>query len=349
MKNPLYQVPAYLPDDDNGCEQCGAPDIIHGHPTPLCQRCRQGFIRYPIPLLIKVFGGAVIALVIYCCISFPSDLALGLHITRGKKAEAEKKFLTAQREFTKAAAKNPGDIEIQCHLALAAFNNMDLTAFSVIAEKLVGKSIGNDQLYRKVDDAMAKFNSYMPKDPMIELMKEHRNNIPEKSFKNYLSSHPDDIYAHFSYASILFDQNRFHPCDSILKNVLKIDAGYFPALRLMASLKREMNDYDGADKYCEALLNINNEAGYAIASKARTRLKQKKDEEGLQLALQSIETDDQDPYNTATLILAYHFNGEKDKCDALIEECKNVNNEATKEFVLYATDVISGKVPFRSK
>lgn len=348
MKNPLYQVPDENPDD-NGCEQCGAPDILHGYPTPLCNACRQGFIRYPVPLLIKVFGGAILLVVIYCCFSFPADLSLGLHIHRGKKAEEQKKFLTAQREFTRAASRKPEDIEIQCHLALAAFNNMDLSAFSVIAEKLVGKSIENDQLYKKVDDAMAKFNSYVPKDSMIEMMKAHRNNIPDQSFKKYLHNHPDDLYAHFSYASILFDQNRFSPCDSILKNVLKIDAGYFPALRLMASLKREMNDYDSADKYCDDLLNINNEAGYAIASKARTRLKQKKDSEGLKLALQSVETDQLDPYNTATLILAYHFNGETEKRDALITACKSADNEATKEFVAYATDVISGKIPFREK
>lgn len=348
MKNSLYQVPEEYPED-NGCSQCGAPDILHGYPTPLCTDCRQGFIKYPIPFLIKLFGGGVLLVVIYCCFSFPSDLSLGLHIERGKRAEEQKKFLTAQKEFTNAANKMPNDIELQCHLALAAFNNMDLSAFSVIAEKLVGKTISNDQLYKKVDDAMAKFNSYVPKDSMIDLMKVHHNNIPDQSFKYYLQKHPDDIYAHFSYASILFDQNRFKPCDSILKNVFKIDEGYFPALRLMASLKREMNEFDSADKYCDDLLNINNEAGYAIASKARTRLKQKKDDEALQLALQSVETDQLDPYNTATLILAYHFNGEIIKRDALIEECRTNYSEATKEFVAYATDVISGKVPFRPK
>lgn len=348
MKNPLYQVPDEYPDD-TGCSQCGAPDILHGFHTPLCNDCRQGFIRYPIPLLIKIFGGAILLIMVWCCFSFPSDLSLGLHIERGKRAEGEKKFLTAQREFTKAAAAMPNNTEIQCHLALAAFNNMDLTAFSVIAEKLVGKSIGNDLLYQKVDDAMAKFNSYVPKDSMIELMKVHRNNIPDQSFQQYLRNHPDDIYAHFSYASVLFDQNRFRPCDSILKNVLRIDAGYFPALRLMASLKREMNEYDSADKYCDDLLRINHEAGYAIASKARTRLKQKKDSEALELALQSVETDNLDPYNTATLILAWHFNGEEQKRDALIEECRVSDNETSREFVQYAKDVISGKVPFRTQ
>lgn len=349
MKNSLYQVPDDSPEND-GCAQCGDPDILHGYPTPLCNHCRQGFIKYPVPLLIKFFAGAILLVVIYCCITFPSNLSLGLHIERGTRAETAKKFLTAQREFTKAASVNPNDVEIQCHLALAAFKNMDLSSFSVIAEKLVGKSIGNDALYKKVDDAMARFNSYVPKDSMIELMKQHRNNIPDPSFKRYLRSHPNDIYAHFSYASILFDQNRFKPCDSILKNVLRIDAGYFPALRLMASLKREMNEFDIADKYCDELLNINVEAGYAIASKARTRLKQKKDNEALQLALLSVQTDEVDPYNTATLILAYHFNGAHEKRDALIEDCRNSdNNTINKEFVAYATDVITGKTPFRPK
>jgi len=348
MKNSLYQVTDDHPGS-NGCAQCGAPDILHGYPTPLCNDCRQGFIRYPIPLGIKVFAGAILLVLVYCCFSFPRDLSLGLHIERGTKAESEKKFLTAQREFTRAASSMPNDVEIQCHLALAAFNNMDLSAFSVIAEKLVGKTIGNDALYKKVDDAMARFNSYVPKDSMIELMKVHRNNIPDPHFKRYLRNHPNDIYAHFSYASILFDQDRFKPCDSILKNVLKIDAGYFPALRLMASLKREMHEYDSADKYCDDLLNINTEAGYAIASKARTRLKQKKDTEALQLALQSIQTDELDPYNKATLILAYHFNGDNEKRDALIEDCRTNDNATTKEFVEYATDVITGKVRFRPK
>lgn len=345
MENSLYLV-----TDDHphiaACEQCGSSLILHGHTTPLCNDCRQEFLKYPIPIWIKCFGIAVLTLMLYCCINFPSNLNLGLSIERGKRAEQEKRYVTAQREFSKAADLLPDDIDLQCHLALAAYHNMDLNAFSLIAEKLEGKSVTNNRLYKQVDQAMTKFAGYMPKDSMLDLMKVYNNVIPDQTFRKYLRKHPEDMYGHFSYASILFDHNRFKLSDSLLQLILKKDPDYFPALRLMASLKRETNEFAESDRYNDKLLSINREAGYALASKARTRLKQKQDGEGLRMALQSVELDKDDPYNTATLILAYHFNGQLQKRDELIAACKQ-NNDTSAEFVQYAADVINGKVPFR--
>ena len=345
MENSLYLVTDEYPHLAS-CAQCGSSLVLHGHPTLLCRECREEFLKYPIPIWIKCFGVAVLAVVVYCCISFPSNLSLGLSIERGKRAEEEKRYVTAQREFTKAEKFMPDDIDIQCHLALAAFHNMDLNGFSLIAEKLEGRSITNEKLYKQVDRVMTRFAGYLPKDSMIELMKVYNNAIPDQPFRKYLRTHPDDIYGHFSYASILFDHNRFKICDSLLQYVLRKDPDYFPALRLMASLKRETNEFEDSDRYCDAMLSINREAGYALASKARTRLKQKKDEEGLNMALQSVQLDNADPYNIATLILAYHFNGQFQKRDELITACKQ-NNDSTADFVQYASDVINGKVPFR--
>ena len=119
-------------------------------------------------------------------------------------------------------------------------------------------------------------------------------------------------------------------------------------LRLLASSLREEGKWDESIKACDKILQVNNDEAYAIASKARVFLKQKKDKMALDLALESVEKDKSDPFNTATLALAYHFNNQPEKRDAIIKEAKAHIDSTQAYYMQYAIDVIEQKEKFRN-
>src|ERR1700750_2002622 len=83
----------------NGCMSCGNPEILADYPTPLCQDCRTRFVRFPIPMWIKIFAGAIVIVLLFSLFTLAKNISLGMHLERGKKAEKEKKYLTAQQNF----------------------------------------------------------------------------------------------------------------------------------------------------------------------------------------------------------------------------------------------------------
>ncbi|NII24165.1 hypothetical protein HB364_03700 [Pseudoflavitalea sp. X16] len=333
------------------CANCNSPAVVEGYPTPLCQECRQQFIKYPIPLWIKIFAGAIGVVVVFALFSFPKNLSLGLQLEKGVKAAKQHKYLTAQRELTAFTKANPGHTEAQGYLTLAAFYNGDYQTFADVGQKLVGQSIDNSRLLSDLNWIGERFEEYYPSDSLKLLVEAYTGDhkaVPDTAYQRYLQHHSQEVYALFSYASSLYDQDQYTACDSVLALILAKDESYLPALRMRAGVQRELGNWDASVKNCDLILDINKEAAYAIASKARTCLKQHKDKEGLQLALESVKMDKDDGYCACTLALAYHFNGQITERDAQMRIMQSAGNAGMKEYAQYALDIISKKEPFRN-
>src|SRR5439155_25895657 len=116
-------------------------------------------------------------------------------------------------------------------------------------------------------------------------------------------------------------------------------------LYMKTSVKRELDQFDSAHYYCDRILSLNKESSYGMASKARTYLMQKKDQEGLRWALKSNEPDRMEPYSLATLALAYHFNNKPGERDKLVEASKKDSTQAA--YMQYVIDIMQGKEKFR--
>lgn len=329
------------------CASCNSTSVVEGFSTPLCQPCRDALIKYPIPLGIKLFAGGILAIMLVSLVAFPKRFTLGLHIEKGRKAMEEHKYLTAKREFTPVAAAYPDNTEWQANLMLSAFYNGDLSTFASIGEKIANQPIEDSRLLKNLTFAANHFNEYYPSDSLQASLTGYMDTrAPDAVYTNYLQKDPENIYALIMYASSLYDQDRMTESDSIVKLVLAKNELYQPGLRLAVSIQRELGNFQEAHRYCDQILRINREIAFAIASKARVFLKQHKDKEALQTALEAVAVDKDDAYSSATLALAYHFNQQTKQRDAVIKE---LQQDSTASNVLqYALDVIHNKETFRN-
>jgi len=124
---------------------------------------------------------------------------------------------------------------------------------------------------------------------------------------------------------------------------LGVDTEHLPALRILASTARANGQLEESIKYCEKIIQLNSEAGYAYASMARTYLKLNKLTKGLELAEKSVRLDQTDPYNLSTLVIAWHLNKQPSKRDEVLKELKQITDSAAAPHLQYALDVIDQK------
>jgi hypothetical protein len=333
------------------CARCGTSDIDKLSPTPLCFGCREALIKFPIPIWIKAVAVAILVLLIISLAGLPKNISLAIHLERGKKAEKEKKYVTAQREFSKVLKAVPAHLEAKTHLCLATYFNMDYSNFVKLVSELDGKVIEDREMVAALEDAIKQLEHYFPNDSLQTLTKQYPDSsggIPDHAYTNYIKTHEDDLYARYQYASQLFDRKDYKACDSIVSSITAVKKDYVPAIMLLTSLKRLEGDLKSSLFYCDQLLNINRESTYGYSTKARTLLKMKQDKQALDLALKTNALDENDGYNLATLALAYHFNNQHDKRDRVIQQVKQGNDSLQMYYLQSALDIISNKEKFRN-
>ena len=332
----------------HGCVNCGNPAIVHGFPTKLCHECREAFIKFPIPKWLWLFAAALGIVLLFSLFTLPKNIATGIALEKGKKAEMQHRYISAQKEFAKVVEKEPAYIEGQGHLMKAAFYNLDFPTFGKAFSEVQHKKIEDQSLYTSLDQIVQEAENYFPGDSLRAVLGKYdsvKTSIPDDLLSAFISSHSNDIYAKMMLASSLFEKKNYTVCDSLCNNIIEKDAEFIPALRLMASSEREMGDYTTSLRHCDKLLSINRENSYAMASRARTLLKQKKDKEGLEQATAAFDIDKKDGYCIATLALAYHLNGNTGKRDELING--NNKDSLVASYMKYTLDIINNKEKFR--
>jgi len=334
--------------EKNKCINYGSSWIEQAYPTPLCSECRQSFIKFPIPSLIKIFSLVIVAIVLIAMVRLPNNISVGIHETRGEKALKNKQFSTAQREFKNVLKETPHYLDAQVNSALSSFYIEDYSSMLNNLNDLEGKKIEDQDLYADLLKATNQLSSYFPSDSFLAMQKIYADtsgNIPVKEMQKFVSANPDDIYASIALSSSLFDKKEYLTADTILSKVLNKMPDHLTALELMSTLKRELNQFDESIAYCNKLLSINTESIYGVSSKARTYLKMQKDKEALKLALEAREINNDDLYNLATLAMVYHFNNMTKQRDEIL--AKAMKDSLSQTYFEFANDVISNKVKFR--
>ena len=277
------------------------------------------------------------------------NFSLGIAYEKGIKAEKNHKYITAQREFTKLANKVPNYIEGQGHLMIAAFYNGDMEVFIKAMDQLNNKPIEDKKLLEELNGLVDRASIYFGTDSFLQFTIKYDSVSVESrdsAIVNYIQEHKTEMYPRVWYTSILMDKNNYPACRQYLEEILEFDKNSIHILMRMATVQRELGNYDSSIHYCERILALNKEANFAMASKARTYLKMKKDKEALKLAEEACKQNiEKDGYSLATLALAYHFNNEIEKRDAVINE--NKNDTALKYYMQIAVDIINKKETFR--
>jgi predicted Zn-dependent protease len=191
--------------------------------------------------------------------------------------------------------------------------------------------------------------TYLPKDSFYSIMEQYKmqtDSIPASVYKTYLSVNPDDKFAASRLANVLFDQKQYNEADALLDDILAKEPLYYGALVLKTSLKREEVQFDSSYYFINRLLSLNYQDVFALASKVRTLLKQKKDGDALALAKSAVALNGKDAYALGSLALAYHYNGDGKARDAVLEKVEK--DIATASMIAYIKNVINGKENFRN-
>jgi hypothetical protein len=327
------------------CLKCGNPEIVKDVPNPLCAECRNAAIKFPIPVWVKIFGGAIVLLVIFGLINLPASLALALNIERGIAAGKQYKFATANKYFSAAVRMDSTNTEANEHLIIAAYYNADMYAFIQSINRIADKTFEEDELLDKVNMLAGKANYYFASDSFYTVEQQYAstNEIPDSVYCRFINN-DDNVYEKTLFASKLFDNKMYKSCDSVCHIILDKDDENFSALALMGSTKRFENQADSALHYCDRMLAMNNELYYASCLKARALLKLKRNQEALQLVTACKNADSTDAYTLATLALVYHFNKQYQQRDALLQHAeRQMNDSASAQIFQYVHDVINNK------
>jgi hypothetical protein len=331
------------------CASCKSVLSRNHFKVPLCADCRNNFIKFPIPVWIKAFGTGILIILAFSLSQLSKNLTTGIHLQRGKEAAKGHNFLTAQNEFEQVVQKEPGYIEGQGRLLLAAYYNNDLTTLGNVYQKLVNKNFENEDLYGEINSVAQHLNTYYPSDSFLVVMEEYNgkvDSIPGKAFQDFFAKNSEDYFAITAYASNTFDQKNYKVTDSLLNTVLAFDRNNQNALAMKIPLKREMLQFDSSYYYANRILKINKQSLYALASKVRTLLKEKKDEDALKLAEYTYNMNKRDLYSMSSLAMAYHYKNDTAKRDAIIAAIEKDSTAAS--YSTYVKDVISGKENFRN-
>ncbi|HSC40307.1 MAG TPA: hypothetical protein VLD19_20630 [Chitinophagaceae bacterium] len=334
--------------EQTGCANCAAPDVLDGYPTRLCASCRDTFVKFPIPKWLWLFAGAIGVIVLFSLFTLPKNISTGIALEKGKKAERAHRYVTAQREFAKVVNAVPGYTEGHAHMMIASFYNDDYSSFLQTYKALQNVQIEDKELFARLQDISDKAINNFPGDSMRQLTAPYDSagtTLPESILLRYIQRHGEDLYAKEQYAFLLMGRNDYRGVDSIAATMLAVDETFDVALFLRSVGQREMGHYDTSLYYCDQLLNINRESSKALASKARTLLKMKDDKEALKIALRACSLNENDSYAIATLAVAFHFNHEEKKRDELVNRYKNDSSKAPN--MEFALNIFSGKEHFR--
>jgi hypothetical protein len=331
------------------CARCGIPLTNHQFKSNVCADCRQYFIHYPIPFKIKAFGAGVLLLLLFALSSLPDNIKTGIHLKRGKIAAERKAYMTAQNEFAEVVKREPKFIEAQCRLLMAAYHNGDYTTVINTYPSIDGKNIDDVDLFKEVEHTLSAVGRALPSDSFVvfvEAQKTPFDSISTQAYFTYLNQHQDDDYARVRLINNLFNEGSYAAADSMLDGMLSKDPYYHPALHLKVPLKRELLQFDSSHFFINRLLSLNSENVYALSSKVRTLLKEKKDAEALQLAKQCVKKYPQDGHLLSSLAMAYHFNGDAKNRDLILRQAAKDTTNTTS--ITYASNVITGKEIFRN-
>jgi hypothetical protein len=331
------------------CARCDCTLFDHQFKSNVCSDCRQYFIRYPIPLKIKAFGAGVLLLLLFALSSLPANIKTGIHFKRGKVATDKHAYMTAQKEFLEVVKREPKFIEAQCRLLIAAYHNGDYTTVVNIFPKIEGKNIDDEELLKEIEHTLTAVGKALPSDSFsvfAEAQKIPLDSITTQAYFTYLAQHQDDDYARIRLINNLVNEDHYATADSMLNDMLANDPACYPALYLKIPLKREQLQFDSSYFFINRLLLLNSENVYALSSKVRTLLKEKKDIEALHLAKQYANSYPADGHMLSSLALAYHFNGDTRNRDIVLKQA--AKDTASAASFTYATNVISGKEIFRN-
>jgi tetratricopeptide (TPR) repeat protein len=324
------------------CVSCKAKPALEGYPTALCADCREHFIRFPIPLYIRLFGAAVLLIVLIACFFLPRQLRMGAHLARGKRAEAEHRYLTAYKEYKLAEKDLPHNLELQAHLFIASVYAGYYDESGKYGKLISNRQVEDNELADKTNTAIQVFGYSVVTDQYKNLKDQYQGQIPDTALARAHAQYPEDYAVAYQYAGNLYAENKYAQSAQVLNEVIQKAPLDQDAIVLASAVAVERKMPDSAVYYCDELLNINRENIYALSSKARNLLRLGHINEAADPADSCVKFDDSSAYSMGTMALLYHFQNNDAKAKPLIQKLEQDHNPEDTSRVNYVVGVING-------
>ncbi|BCN31819.1 tetratricopeptide repeat protein [Anaeromicropila herbilytica] len=324
------------------CENCGNPKIEAGYEMKLCKECREKLYRKPYPILIKLLGVAIVAVVIIALIHFPSSLNAGIAYERGLQAESEGKYVTAMKEYKKVVKRFPDSTIALASLFVTSYQNGEIDDLNALYDKLEGEEITDDSLVDKVNRTVDCWNKYYYiSDELDNILQKAKNMDNDKAislFQEYMNKNPEDISsATYYYGILLYDIGELQKAKKVIEGALKSNPDNYEGQLLQAEIYSEMGEYQKATDCCNYVLKHNVEYSYAYDTLARVELMNHEDKKGLKTARKAFQLNQKDSGIVATLAIAYHYNHNTRERDAMLKKFKKFKDDNT-----YDLDLMEG-------
>ncbi|WP_265445656.1 tetratricopeptide repeat protein [Acetivibrio straminisolvens] len=325
-ENQDYISSTQAPETIKACQYCSSPDIEEGYNVDLCVDCRDKLSKRPFPLWIKIFSLIILAATIFSLVRLPSVVSGAVAFSRGEKAAKEKNYITAAKEYKKAAEKYSDSTLVLAKLFLAQYYNLQIDeAYDTFA--LISGRESDSELVETANLIYSKINTYYypQSNSFYTTLLEYYDNteILVEAITEYLDYYPDDVCATYYLADKKFELKKYDEAEQLISKVVaQYDDFYFGHL-LLAEIYCEKGDYNKSVQHCLKVLADNQQNTTALGNYVRAELKLGDVKKGLELATKTYNLDKTNPLSMANMALAYHYNNMPKERDEMFEAFKN--------------------------
>lgn len=308
------------------CAECGSYQIEEGYAKPLCRKCREKYVKYPVPIWIKIISLIIIGIVIFSLFKFPISLNAAVAYERGVKAESEKKYVTAEREYKKVVETFPNSTKAVAKLYVAYVKNDNLEKASKVFTKIEGEKLDDKELLNQVNDVNSELSSMYSSTPELRKILESNGNKSNTDTLNklqeYSKKNPSDSMAYLYTGSILFDMGKYNEAKEVYLKAAKINPKTYSINLNLAAAYRQLGEYNQAIGECRKVLDNNIESAQAYSALSKIELKRHNYKEALLLAKKAYEFDKTNLYSINNIAIVYHYNKmdkERDEMFAILK------------------------------
>lgn len=337
------------------CKSCGR--MIRNDPesTPICEDCREKFIRYPFPKKIVIPSIIVLILVaVITVIRFPQALQAGIHFERGIRAIDQHAYVTAEENLKLALAQYPDSPEILSNLTIAYHENGKTQDAMVVYDKMADKQmeVEDKAVFQRItaiaDEVSQVYNipeAYMNEHAGVMALPENER---VTKLRGYVVQYPDSVYIRYFLADVLFDTQDFDGAKLYIDGILQMVPDYIPAISFLAAIHREKGDYDKAIEICNSLLRRNSESVFALSALSRIELKRFNDAKSLEYMEKALDIDPDDLGTLIDLAMSYFYNNRQQELSATLQKIEAHPDKAYyADEVQKLMDIIEGRLQWR--
>lgn len=330
--------------NEQTCANCGESPVVEGYSIPLCYRCREHLIKYPVPVPVKIFALIVLLVFTFSMLSFPKSLKAGIAYERGLRAESEKKFIRAANEYQKVVEIFPNSFIACGKLFVTHVKNHNFDQAAEVFAMIEGKESKDSDEIVVIDEAnealefLDGFFSFS--DALYEIVERNESlESTSKSLKQYVDQNPLDHWGHYYYAQVLFDLKLYEAAKAEYLKAVELKPEIHEFRLGAAAAYRQTGEISKAIEQCNIVLSENAEFPEAFVSLSKIDLKCRRYDDALENAKKAFAYESTNPNAIATLALACHFNKMDDQRDELL----NILLDYDKEYYDYAIEIISGE------